>query len=175
MISYRIADARDSEEIAQLHAISWKQHYRGIMSDAYLDNEIDEERRLLWADRFKIANPKQMAITASQNGKMCGFACHFIDYDPVHGNYLDNLHVLSEYHGQGIGRRLMQLSIQHCLQFEKKPYFLWVFSQNTEAIKFYEKLGGQAIKETSLQVPGQCAGHPSVLYQWNQPELVLDR
>lgn len=174
MISYKIADSGDAEEIARLHATNWKRHYRGIMSDKYLDEEIDDERRLLWIDRFKAANPKQLVLKASQNGKLCGFACHFLDYDPIHGNYLDNLHVLSEYHKLGIGRKLMQLSIQHCLQFETRPYFLWVFSQNKEAIKFYDKLGGQQVKETTLAVPGQCAGHPSLLYQWDQPEIVLD-
>ncbi len=174
MIRYKIADSRDSEAIAELHALSWKRHYRGIMSDKYLDEEIDEDRRLLWLDRFKTANPKQMVITAYQDGVLCGFACHFLDYDSNHGNYLDNLHVLDEYHKLGIGRRLMQLSIQHCLQFEKRPYFLWVFSQNKEAIKFYDKLGGQAVKETTLAVPGQCAGHPSLLYQWDQPVIVID-
>lgn len=173
MIKYGIGNIGDSSEIAQLHALSWKRHYRGIMSDEYLDEEVDDERKELWAKRFEVNNPNQMVIKASENGKMCGFACHFLDYDPVHGDYLDNLHVLKEYQGHGIGRRLLQLSIQHCLQFSQRPYYLWVFERNKEAIKFYERLGGSCVKETSLEVPGQCAGHPALLYQWNNPEKAI--
>lgn len=174
MINYSIGNQGNSTEIAHLHAHSWKNHYRGIMSDKYLDEEVKEERIELWEKRFAEPNPGQMVITASKEGKMAGFACHFLDYDPVHGNYLDNLHVLQEYQGHGIGRKLMQHSIAHCLAFTKRPYFLWVFEQNKEAISFYEKLGGTCVKETSLDVPGQCAGHPALLYQWNNPEIVLD-
>lgn len=174
MIKYTIGNRDDCTRIAELHAQSWKHHYRGIMSDQYLDEEIDDERLEVWTDRFDRQNPNQMVILATSNEKLCGFACHFLDYNSIHGNYLDNLHVSNEFQGQGIGRKLMQLSIRHCMQFDKKSYYLWVFAQNVDAIEFYRRLGGRLIKETKIEVPpGQCAGHPAVMYKWDYPDDVL--
>lgn len=173
MIKYTLGRPKDCVDIAKLHAQSWKHHYRGIMADKYLDEEVDDERLKIWTERFETYNPNQMVILATSNGQLCGFSCHFLDYDPVHGNYLDNLHVLPDFQGLGIGRTLMQLSISHCMQFDHKPFFLYVFAQNLEAIKFYNILGGRSVTETIVEAPGQCSGYSTLLYRWDQPEKVL--
>ncbi|MGB3850078.1 MAG: hypothetical protein WA958_08940 [Tunicatimonas sp.] len=53
MITYRAATLADAEAIAQLHAQSWQQHYRGIMRDDYLDHSVREDRQAVWAERLK--------------------------------------------------------------------------------------------------------------------------
>lgn len=52
MITYRLATPEDEASIAKLHAESWQKHYRGIFSDAYLDEQVVKERADLWAERF---------------------------------------------------------------------------------------------------------------------------
>jgi hypothetical protein len=40
------ASSNDSEAIAALHTDSWRRHYRGAYSDAFLDGEVVAEHRL---------------------------------------------------------------------------------------------------------------------------------
>src|SRR6266496_5428632 len=50
--TYREATAKDVEAIAALHADSWRRHYRGAYSDAFLDNEVFADRLQIWTDRL---------------------------------------------------------------------------------------------------------------------------
>ena len=56
----RAATIDDVASIASLHADSWRRSYRGIYSDAYLDDEAPAERLLAWTERF--ANPRADAV-----------------------------------------------------------------------------------------------------------------
>lgn len=173
-IHYSFASKDDLLSISQLHTVSWQQYYRGILSDEYLDNQIKEERLDIWKSRFETPNPNQIIIKAEINNKMCGFACHFVHYDKTYGHYLDNLHVLSEYQGLGIGKELIKLSAKHCLQFDKSPYYLWVFSANTKALEFYKRIEGQVIKEELFNAPdGNLVN--ALLIQWPDPTLLINQ
>jgi N-acetylglutamate synthase-like GNAT family acetyltransferase len=58
------------------------------------------------------------------------------------GTLLDNLHVLSDKQGRGIGIVLMQkiASAAHQKQ-PNSPFYLWVLEPNHKARHFYEKIG----------------------------------
>ena len=45
MIEYRSAELSDANAIANLHARSWREHYRGSFDDAFLDGDLVGERR----------------------------------------------------------------------------------------------------------------------------------
>ena len=62
MINYRLAKPEDEAAIAKLHAESWQKHYRGIFSDAYLDEHVVKERADLWAEQ---SMPKARPLTTS--------------------------------------------------------------------------------------------------------------
>ena len=51
-ISLVAASAQDLEPIALLHARSWRNTYRGIVPDEFLDQVADSDRRKFWAARF---------------------------------------------------------------------------------------------------------------------------
>ena len=40
MLQFRFGDRRDANAIAALHADSWRRHYRGAYSDAFLDGDV---------------------------------------------------------------------------------------------------------------------------------------
>ena len=50
---------------------------------------------------------------------------------------LDDLYVLSEYRGQGVGTAI----IQKCCCETELPVFLYVFKENNPAVSLYEKMG----------------------------------
>ena len=44
-LRFRMAGAGDAAGLAGLHADSWRRHYRGAFSDAFLDGEVPGFRR----------------------------------------------------------------------------------------------------------------------------------
>ena len=48
----RPAGLPDAAQIAELHAASWRRHYRGAFADSYLDGDVVTERRTGWSSRL---------------------------------------------------------------------------------------------------------------------------
>jgi len=143
MILYRNAERKDWRNIAQLHAHSWKIHYRGIVTDDYLDNHVENERKEVWRKRFEQPNKKQITILAEEEEKLIGFTCVFLDADETYGTLLDNLHVHPDRMRHGIGKVLMIKSAESIIKIKSNTsMYLWVLTANEKAISFYEKLGG---------------------------------
>ncbi|UFH55222.1 GNAT family N-acetyltransferase [Spirosoma sp. KNUC1025] len=154
MITYREAISEDADPIAQLHSLSWQQNYRGIWSDTFLDGPVHQNRLEIWRNRFQQPPINQYVIIAETDAVLCGFACAYAEDSPVWGTLLDNLHVRKELKGQGIGRILIQLAARWSYQKNPKSgFYLWVLAQNTNAQKFYNKLGGVNAETVSLANP----------------------
>jgi L-amino acid N-acyltransferase YncA len=142
-MTIRIAGAADVDLIAQLHARSWYTAYRGILSDDFLNGPLLADRQRLWRGRFAEVNRTgQMVLVDEDAGKIQGFACAFLDADPDWGTLLDNLHVVTECKGKGLGCRLMAEVANRLLELNRRRLHLWAFEQNHAARKFYERLGG---------------------------------
>ncbi len=149
-ITYRIATTADTDRIAALHARSWQQTYRGIMPDAFLDDEVEAERLAEWRARFSEQPPNRQIIVAETDNQLVGFACVFADHDPVYGALLDNLHVASDYKGRGIGQSLIKQAADWVRQqAPTSPFYLWVYEQNHSARAFYDGLG--AVNEEAVR------------------------
>lgn len=94
------------------------------------------------------AQPDAEVILAFADGEPAGFALFFHNYSTFlarRGLYLEDLFVLPEYRGQGIGlallRELARIAVERqCGRME------WsVLTWNEPAIEFYEKLGARAM------------------------------
>ena len=175
-INYRSASPSDVTEIARLHADSWRRHYRGAYSDAYLDGDVFEDRRAVWAERFSHDDDAHFTIVADRDSEMVGFAHTRLDVDPKWGALLDNLHVHYALKRHGIGRGLM-VETANILR-QKRPssgLYLWVLKQNTAAQAFYSSVGGEPV-EDRLGGPLPGGGTAPVLrYAWPDPSVLLVR
>jgi GNAT superfamily N-acetyltransferase len=144
-VRIRTATTGDAATIADLHAESWRATYRDMMPAAFLDGPIVDDRRRLWASRLASgrtgAGRRPYVAVAEEEGQIVGFAC-LID-QPPHGVLLDNLHVRPGRTGCGIGRSLLLHAFDWVAT--RRPecrLSLWVFADNTGAIRFYERHGG---------------------------------
>nr|WKN38420.1 GNAT family N-acetyltransferase [Tunicatimonas sp. TK19036] len=174
MITYREATSKDAEAIAQLHAQSWQQHYRGIMSDTYLDHKVLNDRIEVWQERFRNPKATQHIIVATEDEKLCGFACTYTDDDPKWGTLLDNLHVLPPWQGRSIGKALICQSAKWAQQQDAETgFYLWVFEENTAARAFYERMGG--INQEKVIVNNPDGGTAPVFrYVWPDPTVLIN-
>lgn len=76
--------------------------------------------------------------------------------------WIDQLYVLPEYQGQGIGKALLQQA-----QREADELQLWTFQKNQAARRFYEKHGFLAVEFTDgLANPER---EPDMRYRWLRP------
>ncbi|GAB4037670.1 GNAT family N-acetyltransferase [Spirosoma gilvum] len=154
MLTYRLATADDAEAIAQLHSLSWQQNYRGILTDSFLDGPVLENRRSLWQSRLARPTPNQHVIVAEDGAGICGLACAYANEDPVWGTLLDNLHVHRDWQGKGIGAVLMQTTARWASQQTPEAgLYLWVLVDNTNAQKFYNRMGGVNAEQVSMPNP----------------------
>jgi len=150
----RIAGLGDSTAIATLHAASWRNSYRGILTDDYLDERVLPERIGVWRERFLAANPAQYAVVAEDEGAIVGFACAYGGVDAQWGTMLDNLHVLPEQKRKGTGTTLISnVASWSSRNYPGKGVFLWVFERNFPARDFYERLDGVITGEMLWTAP----------------------
>lgn len=154
-ISFRDATSDDALLIAHIHAKSWQTHYRGICTDQYLDHEVVEDRSKVWVERFASANANQHVLLAfGEESQVVGFVCTFLDYHMEYGAYLDNLHVVTEYQGNRIGKALMRESALWVASKDlTSTLYLHVLDENKAAIAFYERIGGKLINRYEMETP----------------------
>lgn len=163
---YREANINDAKNIARLHAESWRNTYRGMMSDAYLDNTVFAERQTHWQKRFDAPTDNQYVLVAETEGQLAGFVCVYGADDAKWGSLIDNLHVRPDMKGEGIGKRL----INEGMTWAKKNYpndgvYLWVFEANLPSRKFYEVMGGRNVERVLFQNEDDTEGY-ALRYAW---------
>lgn len=150
----RSAYPNESAQIAAIHTESWQLHYRGILSDHYLDQIAPTERFQLWEKRFEQAEETQQIFVVEKVRELCGFACNYLDKDVQYGTLLDNLHVLKKWQGNGFGKLLLQRSIAWSKALSPESLlYLWVYQDNLDAINFYLHNGGKKVEETTVTNP----------------------
>ena len=173
MIELRDAQFLDYAAVSKLHSESWRQNYRGILSDNFLDFEVEKVHSDIWIKRFQSPGKSQQITVATLNHNIVGFSCLLLDDDSFFGSLLDNLHVLTNDQKTGIGKLLMQ----NCARiiYEKrgnKNMYLWVYELNKNARNFYERLGGTKYETIEKQnIDGTKA--QACRYIWNDVSLII--
>jgi GrpB-like predicted nucleotidyltransferase (UPF0157 family) len=84
--------------------------------------------------------------------------------DPLHTGEVHALYVLAQHQGRGLGRRLMTAGAQGLLRRNHRAMLVWVLKDNHPSRRFYERLGGQLLREQVLKIGG--AEHLEVAYGW---------
>ncbi|CAM3536389.1 GNAT family N-acetyltransferase [Zobellia roscoffensis] len=175
MVAYRTATLGDAVSIAGLHVKSWQENYRGAFSDAYLDELALGEREKIWHDRLENPLSRQTVIVAEKGEDLVGFVCAFFDVDDDFGTLLDNLHVLKDVQGMGIGKRLMSLIAKEVQDREPNSgLYLWVLESNEAALRFYDRQGGKRLET----VEGNDIGDKPIMkvrYHWSSMEKLIDK
>jgi GNAT superfamily N-acetyltransferase len=175
-VSIRSARASDAVAVAELQTLSWRNTYRGMLSDDFLNDKLFANRSELWNCRLGRPADNQYTIVAQHDEDVVGFACAFGGENPKWGSLLDNLHVQPTQRGRGTGKTLMAAIANWCsLEYSKTGLYLLVFAQNAQARHFYERLGGKASGEVIWMAPDGTAVN-EIRYIWNNPiELTAAR
>jgi len=166
----RIRDAKASEVdlIADLHAISWMTAYRGLLSDEYLDNNLQQERRKHWREKMPVLTEKEFVLVAEQNGQIVGFAAVLDQPEAGFDALVDNLHVVPDLKGLGIGVQLLNAVAARLLATGRKSFYLTVLIGNTAAENFYLAKGGRPMDLKTHEFGGKVV--QATRFLWEQLE-----
>jgi GNAT superfamily N-acetyltransferase len=149
-VSIRFAEPADVASIAEL--------IRGLARYERLEDEVKMTEEVLALSLFG-PRPYAETLLAEVDGTPVGFALFFHSFSTflaLPGIYLEDLFVVPEHRGLGVGRalleRLAQIAVERgCGRLE------WsVLDWNIDAIAFYERLGARPNSDwTSYRLTGE--------------------
>ena len=73
-IEHTGGEAFGSRDIATLHAASWMSAYRGLLSDEYLDNDLEGERKKYWLKKMPTITEQGIRI-GGRTGRRADWVC----------------------------------------------------------------------------------------------------
>lgn len=167
-LELRRGTAADLDAVVALQVASWRDGYRGLLPDAYLDGALAEELAAKW--RRKLVDspaPASLLLLAEDAAGLQGFLYACPEGGDPASAYIDNLHVRPGNRGLGIGARLMRAAAADLPALGYRACHLRVFTQNAAAIRFYERLGGAIVERTTEDL----MGHPADTYRIAWPDL----
>ena len=130
-LTYEQATQADAERIFSMSKALIDQ-YEDIAS-------IDYDKVLQWVRR-KIEAQIGEYQRVLMDGSLAGYVHFHPDGERME---LDDLYVLPEYRGQGIGTAV----VEKCCAETVKPVYLYVFRRNEGAVRLYQRLGFKIVQE----------------------------
>jgi GNAT superfamily N-acetyltransferase len=139
-LTVRPAGVEDVAQMAHVNVRCWQETYRGLMSDAVLDDPgFLAARERFWTaaltdERYR---GNRVAV-AERDGELVGIAMSGppLDAAVAWSRQLYVLYALAADHGTGVGRALLEAVVN-----PGEPAALWVADPNPRAQAFYRKQG----------------------------------
>ncbi|MFR9732108.1 N-acetyltransferase family protein [Saccharopolyspora sp. MS10] len=98
-------------------------------------------------------SPALFGHVAEVGGEVVGFTLWFLNFSTWHGShgiYLEDLFVLPEHRGSGLGKALLRTLARECVARGYARLEWWVLDWNEPAIRFYESVGARAMDEWTV-------------------------
>ena len=157
-ITVRPASLLNAADIAHIHLNCWKNNYKGIIDQSFLDTLTLEDRL---KNRQKILKEStDIHFIALYQNKIVGFcdAGHFYfrtnqklsteqRNNRNEPGEIYSMYVSPEYQNRGIGKFLFEQARNELNNKGLIPFIIWTLKDNQASCQFYESLGGIRIDE----------------------------
>lgn len=166
------AGPADAEDLARVHVAAWRESYRGLISDAYLDrmNEAAHARRFFEA--LTRPSPHDATLAAADRTGIIGYAAGGPSRRRIAGEAeVHTLYVRVAAQRQGLGRALLTGMARVFADQGARSLMISTLRDNLPARRFYERLGGAA--ETPRQEQGPGGLLYEVAYVWPRIEALI--
>ncbi|MBO5257205.1 MAG: GNAT family N-acetyltransferase [Clostridia bacterium] len=128
----------DGEALGRVFCFGWKEGYKGILPNDYLD-----------ALTVEICTPKKVPpqnyYVAESDGKVVGLVNFGTarDTEFADSGELRAIYVHPDHWQSGFGHALFDAAINRLAELGYPKFYLWVLRENARARHFYEKMGMQ--------------------------------
>ena len=169
-IAIRAATRADVLAIGRIPVESWRETYRGVLPERLLHSLSALVRAAMWQGALEHEPPVLLFVAQGPSGELVGFAgggpCRATSLP--HDAEVYAIYLLRAAQQRGCGRRLMAAltAALHARGF--RSICLWVLRENTNARRFYERLGGEVVGERTA-VDGEDA-FDEIAYGWDRLE-----
>jgi ribosomal protein S18 acetylase RimI-like enzyme len=164
-IKIRVAQSKDSAEIARIHVEAWRDAYAALLPPEYLarlDPRIEAAR---WnrAASSRLEN----TLVADADGEVAGYAI----IGPARGQRTQPageiyaLYVETDWREQGVGRALVEAAFERFRQRRLPEAVIWCLEGNFAARGFYERCGGGRVSHSKIEDVGGMP-LPVIGYAW---------
>lgn len=155
----------DAAELARVHIASWRESYRGLLPDAYLDRMSLPVQARRFHDSLMSNRPSEATLAAADRNGLVGYAAGGPSRRRMDGEAeIGTLYVLRSAQGHGLGRRLVEGLARVFEANGATSLTISVLRDNAPARGFYEHLGGQA--DAPRREPGPGGVTFEVSYRW---------
>lgn len=116
-------------------------------------HEVEATEAVL-AEALFSPTPRCHALFAERDGVAVGFGLWFYNFSTFVGRaglYVEDVFVLPEHRGQGIGRAIFSELARRAVAQGCKRMDWWVLNWNTPAVKFYGSIGAKPMDEWTVQ------------------------
>jgi ribosomal protein S18 acetylase RimI-like enzyme len=147
----------DAPALAEIHVAAWREAYRGIVPDSYLEQFTVQSR----TKRFRefLASSSAETYVGEHDDRIVGFltlgASRDTDVDRSNTGEIWGIYILPQFWRRGVGRFLCEQGESLLLSRGYAVATLWVLEANKQARGFYKALGFEsngATKELSLGI-----------------------
>ena len=87
--------------------------------------------------------PRDIVLIAESEGETLGFIAVWLEGRQA---FVDNLHVRPDRRGRRIGERLMREAARRARARGADQTYLWAFTANRAAVRFYRRLGATSTR-----------------------------
>ena len=142
---------KDQVQIAHIKIDGWRCAYDKIVASKYLKSLDYDEQTQRYLSSFE--EYKDLVFVAVRDDEVLGYAC-FMPYDKAkkYDSELVSLYIKKQEAGRGIGSSLLITVAKELYSLGKETMIVWCFSDNTNAISFYEGLGGLKVEEKMAHI-----------------------
>ena len=177
MATFHVREANQNDVLgmAKVRVETWRAAYKGIIPDDFLEGLSYQTVTERWSDTFWEERNSAFAVFVAENEEeeIIGIAICGPEQsqDAVYQSEIYVLYVLPQYQNQGIGRKLVAACIQHLVHNSKiKSLLIWVIAENPYR-RFYESLGGKAVREKTQEIGGKLI--KEIGYGWEETDALL--
>jgi len=121
----------------------------------YEVEEIDEGRNRAFFRRFLAPSEDGLLLGARRDGRLVGYAClywHFSSLEAVESVLMNDLYVIEEARGEGVGRALIEATAEVARE-RGVPYVEWSTApDNTTAQRLYDSTGAKRSEWVSYEL-----------------------
>lgn len=149
----REANVEDSAGIARVQVDTWRNTYREIVPQHFLDEMDYEQRSEAWKEQ--LAKGDSYIFVADMDKVVCGFISGGRLREPLVGydGEIYAVYILPEAQRHGCGRAMMRRMAQVLSEDGLKSMAVWVLEKNP-ACEFYARLGGKRAAEQEIEIGG---------------------
>ena len=148
---------KDCKEVAHVVTVAWNETYRGIVSDAFLDNlsSNEEERSNRTRNEFDDNDNHQFVLEV--DNKIVGFINVGATDDTSFSNCgeIFAIYIINGYKGYGFGKELIEVGKEELKKMGFDKMIIGCLDGN-KSNEFYKHIGGKYIKTRifeKLQLP----------------------